>query len=171
MRKMSESEFAELMGKLETEFQKQYSLDTMGVMWHKLRFFPYEAVSCAVENLVMEEKFFPKYREIHGAIKRVMGSRGWKELKKEAVVEFECVYCEDTGIRLRRYRQDMAKDFYCDCETAKNLPKKHEWDTDSVWGWMTRNAVGTKDFPKLLNRAWKASGLNFDHIKAMGKHK
>jgi hypothetical protein len=146
----SQTEFAALLGKLETEFGKQYSRETAGTMFRRLKVYPKRAIDEAIQNLILEEKFFPKYRELHDAVRRVMSSRGWHEIRKESEEKFKCLRCEDTGIQFRRYRKDLAKDFYCLCQAGQEITH-HDW-TEGPWSRALLD-VGSKAFSTSFRKA------------------
>lgn len=131
---MTYDEFDQQAQRLEANFKggKKYSIDAKEIMWGRLKLFPVEAMKRATENMIAEEKYLPHYNEIHGALRRVMaGSSHLKMIEdlRGRAKRIKCGYCEDTGIRLRKFRKDVAKDFYCACAAANELKGKVEWDT------------------------------------------
>ncbi len=126
---MKLNDFEQQLDRVGRSFGKNYTPDTRTVMYRRLKDYPLDVFVQACDDLIAEEKFFPKFREIHGALSKVMAVRGMKlERQHYQGPKFKCESCEDSGIRLRRYRRELIRDFYCHCETAKKMVKR-DWSS------------------------------------------
>lgn len=129
---MKQLDFVSQLARLEKAFARPYGHEQSSLMYSRFRDVPLRAMVVAVDDMIIEERFLPKFREMHATIMKVMGARGWKREAKELSLDpkdlFQCHWCEDSGIRLRCYRRDLIRDFYCACATAKSM-KQHDWTT------------------------------------------
>lgn len=149
---MKQIEFVQQMERMTSAFSaKPLTNDALNIMYRRLKDFPFRVLYDAVDDLIIEEKYCPKFRELHGAMCRIMNARGLKIPSKEITVLIECGFCQDTGIRLRTFRRDMAKDFYCDCKAAAALEQKHDWTT-GIWN-LCVTAPTQKERMSFLQRA------------------
>lgn len=127
---MTPNEFDATVQRLELAFKKKYAAEAKPVMFRRLREFPVKAFSAAVEELILEERFLPPFSKIQEAMRRVSISRSWQTPQTQAPAPvYRCKTCEDSGIKLRRFRADIVRDFYCVCSAADALTR-HDWTQD-----------------------------------------
>lgn len=177
---MNWDQFRAQLQRLEEGFGKKYAPEMARIMFRRLYGTSLKVVDQAIENLLIEEKFLPRWNEIQGAVARTRrGSSQPPPSQRPA--EFKCRVCEDSGIKLRAKRADIAKDFYCFCEAAAGMTK-HDWSAPEWRATLT----GFENLPskervsarmKALRRATKsqqfkivdmASGEVISILEAMG---
>ncbi len=152
-RALNANDFKSQLERVGRAFNKSYTADTLTVMYRRMKDYPLNVFVQACDDLIAEEKFFPKFREIHGAVSKVMSAKGLKiERQHYEGPKYACDTCEDSGIRLRRYRRDLVRDFYCHCETAKKMTK-HDWSS-AAWA-STIEGHTTADRMTALRKASK----------------
>lgn len=128
---MNIQEFDSNVLRLENAFKKKYPSEAKTGMYARLRGWPTKAMSVAVEELVLEERFLPPFSKLYATMKHVCLARAWATPETQRPTPPpNCRRCEDTGIKLRRNRVDLLADFYCDCPASKSIPH-YDWSTGS----------------------------------------
>lgn len=154
---MTRDEFRHQTKKLEAHFKWNYSSEALELMYSRLKHYTQDALQDAVHKLMEEEEKLPLIPKVTAALRSIASQ---PKHKKVSPVVVNCPLCEDTGIRLRRYRKDFAKDFYCVCLAADAIEPKHDW-TAEPWASLLAMPPGAKRLEAIRQQAAKIQKEKF----------